>query len=186
MPTSDVYLLALHEPYTAEPHPVPIDATIIHARTLLHPAVPQPDGGRMYRCLTEFPDRTEHCLVPLSTLTFELDGGALWPEIADWERVIEAVVRISRAGACDSMPLGLPAEHSFLLGQGPGVPFTILYPDGTQRVCDPGERQQYVDEYTAHVHRWLREGPFRPGLNLVDPPRDPAVMPYRPFRPRQA
>lgn len=54
----DVYLLMLHEPYASSEHPVPINATIVHALTLLHPAVPQPDGGRMYRCLTEFPSRT--------------------------------------------------------------------------------------------------------------------------------
>jgi hypothetical protein len=83
----DVYLLMLHTPYQSREHEVPIDATIVHARTLLHPAVPQPDGGRMYRCLTEFPARTPGCLVPLSTLTFELDGGELWPQVADWERV---------------------------------------------------------------------------------------------------
>jgi hypothetical protein len=31
----------------------------------------------MYRGLTEFPSRTPGCVVPLSTLTFELDGGQL-------------------------------------------------------------------------------------------------------------
>src|SRR5260370_40912427 len=88
MSVEDVFLLMLHEPYASSEHPVPINATIVHALTLLHPAVPQPDGSRMYRCLTEFPSRTPGCLVPLSTLTFELDGGLLWPEIADWKRVV--------------------------------------------------------------------------------------------------
>jgi hypothetical protein len=41
----DVYFLALHEPYSAREHPVPINATIVHALTLLHPSLPQPDGG---------------------------------------------------------------------------------------------------------------------------------------------
>jgi hypothetical protein len=50
-------LTCTHEPYESPDHPVPINATIVHALTLLHPAVPQPDGGRMYRCLTEFPGR---------------------------------------------------------------------------------------------------------------------------------
>lgn len=96
MTVQDVYLLTLHEPYRAPNHPVPINATIVHALTLLHPVVPQPDGGRMYRCLTEFPGRTPGCLVPLSTLTFELDGGALWHRIGDWERAVEAVVHVAR------------------------------------------------------------------------------------------
>ncbi len=47
MAVQDVYLRALHEPYQDQQHPVPINATIVHALTLLHPAVPQPDGGRM-------------------------------------------------------------------------------------------------------------------------------------------
>ena len=59
-------------------------------------AVPQPDGGRMYRCLTEFPSRTPGCVVPLSTLTFELDGGRLWPQVADWEAVVAAIVNLTR------------------------------------------------------------------------------------------
>jgi hypothetical protein len=54
MRVEDVYLLALHESYTSPDHLVPIDATVVQALTLLHPAVPQPDGGRIYRCLTEF------------------------------------------------------------------------------------------------------------------------------------
>jgi hypothetical protein len=52
MTVRDVHLLALHEPYESPEHPVPINATIVHALTLLHPHLPQPDGGRMYRCLT--------------------------------------------------------------------------------------------------------------------------------------
>ena len=40
MRVEDVYLLALHERYESSEHPVPINATIVHALTLLHPAVP--------------------------------------------------------------------------------------------------------------------------------------------------
>jgi hypothetical protein len=42
MNVEDVYLLMLHEPYAASEYPVPINATIVHALTLLHPAVPSP------------------------------------------------------------------------------------------------------------------------------------------------
>jgi hypothetical protein len=38
-PVQDVHLPTLHEPYEAPEHPVPINATIVHALTLLHPAV---------------------------------------------------------------------------------------------------------------------------------------------------
>lgn len=181
MPVNSVFLLALHEPYTSEQHPVPINATIVHAKTLLHQAVPQPDGGRMYRCLTEFPGRTERSLVPMSTLSFELNGGALWPQVADWERVVDAVVRVARAGACDAMPLGLPGEQAAILGNGPGVPVTLFYTDGTQRVCDPAERQQHLDALRVHLDQFIAQGPFWPGANLVAPPDQPAVMPYQPF-----
>jgi hypothetical protein len=60
----EIYLLSVHEPYESHDHPVPINATIVHVKTLLHRQVPQPDGGRMYRCLTEFPGRSDGCIVP--------------------------------------------------------------------------------------------------------------------------
>ena len=52
-------------------------AVITHARSFLHPDLPQPDGGRVYRSLTEAPDRVPGCLVPLSELDYELCGGRL-------------------------------------------------------------------------------------------------------------
>jgi hypothetical protein len=33
MSVEDVYLLMLHEPYASSEHPVPINATIVHALT---------------------------------------------------------------------------------------------------------------------------------------------------------
>ncbi|MET7997892.1 hypothetical protein ABZU76_44115 [Amycolatopsis sp. NPDC005232] len=75
-------LLALHEPNQSQQGQM-INATVVHAKTLLHPRVPQPDDGRMYRCLTEAPGRVAGSLVPLCTLTFELAGGQLWPQVAD-------------------------------------------------------------------------------------------------------
>lgn len=178
----DVYLLALHEPYDSPQHPVPINATVVHASTLLHPAVPQPDGGRMYRCLTEFPDRTPGCVVPLSTVTFELDGGHLWPMVADWERVIDAVVHIARHRGCDAMPMGLPHVTAVLVSGGPNTVHELHHPDGSRSQVGPVERQQHLDELTGHVSRFAAEGAFWPGENLVAPPREPRVLPYKPYR----
>jgi hypothetical protein len=161
---SDVYLLALHEPYHAPEHRVPINATIVHARTLLHPLVLQPDGGRMYRCLTEFPGRTPGCLIPLSTLTFELDGGGLWPLIGDWERVVDDFLSLARNRDCDAMPLGLPQLQAALVGGGPSMV------------------HEHLNELHGHVHRFAADGPFWPGDNLVAPPREPGTMPYMPYR----
>lgn len=127
MPTPDVYLLTAFDPYTDQRHPVPINALIVHALTLLHPAVPQPDGGMIYRCLTEFPGRHPHEIVPVSTLTFEFDGGRLWSQIGDWVAVTDALVGIARAGDCDAMPLGLPEIPAFLLAMGP-LTDNVLHP----------------------------------------------------------
>jgi hypothetical protein len=135
----EVYLLTLHQPYESHDHPVPVNATIVHAKTLLHPQIPQPDGGRIYRCLTEFPGRSAGCIVPVSTLTAELNGGLLWPHVADWERVVEAVVRLSRNRSCDAMPLGLPADMAGSLSSGPDTTLTVFYPDHNDVIEPPME-----------------------------------------------
>lgn len=181
MRVEDVYLLVLHEPYESAEHPVPVNATIVHALTLLHPLVQQPDGGNIYRCLTEFPSRTPGCLVPLSTLTFELDGGQLWPQVADWEAVNDAVVRLSRAGACDAFPVGLPPVAAALLGSGPTTAVTVHRPDGTRQIVGALERQGYIDELARTVRSLAARGPFFPGNGLTAPPPQPEVMPYKPY-----
>lgn len=184
MTAPDVYLLSLHEPYRSPQHPVPINATIVHAATLLHPAVLQPDGGRIYRCLTEFPGRTPGCVVPLSTLTFELGGGALWHQVADWEQVVEAVVDLARSGRCDAMPLGLPEIAARLIAGGPNTVHELHHTDGRRSTAGPAQRQQHLDELTDHVHRAAAQARFWPGDNLVPPPREPRTMPYQPHAPR--
>ncbi len=181
MAVADVYFLVLHEPYQDQQHPVPINATIVHALTLLHSAVPQPDGGLMYRCLTEFPVRTPGCVVPLSTLTFELDGGQLWAEVGDWERVVDAVVHVARHKGCDAMPLGLPEVAGALLSQGPTTNLEVHRPDGSRELLGWEERQHQLDELTGHVRSFVEQGPFWPGDNLVPPPAKPPTMPYQPY-----
>ena len=170
MKVENVYLLVLHEPYESAEHPVPVDATIVHALTLLHQAVPQPDSGRMYRCLTEFPSRTPGCLVPLSTLTFELDGGRLWPQVADWQAVTDAVVRLSRTKACDAMPLGLPPVATALLASGPATTVTMHRPDGSRQIAGGAERQDCIDELAGAVRGYDRRRSPAEDL-LTDRPR---------------
>jgi hypothetical protein len=92
MSVEDVYLLMLHEPYASSEHPVPINATIVHALTLLHPAVPQPDGSRMYRCLTEFPSRAR-----LPGPAVHSDFRARWRPAVAGDRGLEARRRCRRA-----------------------------------------------------------------------------------------
>ncbi|MEU6325423.1 hypothetical protein [Streptomyces sp. NPDC047009] len=80
--TREVYLLFAHEAY----YPAAaqeINTSLVAAASLLHPHVRQPDGARIYDRLTH--GRRPGEIVPLSTLTHELDGGALWPQLGDWE-----------------------------------------------------------------------------------------------------
>lgn len=182
MTIEDVYLLGLHEPYESSKHPVPINATIVHARTLLHPALPQPDGARMYRCLTEFPERSEGCVVPLSTLTYELDGGQLWPEIGDWGAIIQGIVRLAQTKNCDAMPLGLPEPTAALLAMGPTSTVQVLSRDGRRSLLGARERERCLDELASYVGNVVAERPFWPGDNLVEVPEQPSAMPYRPYR----
>ncbi|MQA25513.1 MAG: hypothetical protein GEU94_08580 [Micromonosporaceae bacterium] len=172
----------MHEPYSSTRHPVPINATIVHAATLLHPALPQPDGGMIYRCLTEFPGRTLGCVVPLSTLTFKLDGGQLWPHIGDWERVVARRIAVSRKGACDAVPLGLPGGTAALLTNGPHTQITVFQQDGTAHLLGGRDRQQRLEELAASVHDFAVRAGFWPGNDLVAPPSPPARVPYQPFR----
>ena len=108
----------------------------------------------MYRCLTEFPSRTPGCLVPLSTLTFELDGGLLWPEIANWKRVVDAVVRLVQDKACDAMPLGLPSVAAASLANGPYTEVNVYRPDGKQ-VNNRHTRASTIHRRTRGLYRQL-------------------------------
>lgn len=176
--TPDVYFLALHEPYTDQQHPVPINATIVHAATLLHPALPQPDAGRIYRCLTEFPGRVAGSLVPLSTLTFELAGGALWPRIGDWEAVVDRLVGLTRAQGCDALRLGVPEVAAVLLSGGPNTRQVLQQAGGGQVILGASDRQLQLEELSGHVRAFVAQGPFWPGDGLVAPPHDPPVLPH--------
>jgi hypothetical protein len=166
----DVYLLAMHEPYEQPGAPAPFNAVIVHARTLLSPDLPQPDAGRIYRCLTEFPGRTPHCLVPLSTLNYELDDGRLWPQVAeDWSGVIDALVALTRIpGRCQSRAFAFPELEAGVLAGGPFAPVA------------PGFDHRLREELLAMLAEDLPHRPLWPGDKLIPPPADPAVLPYEP------
>ena len=169
----DVYFVTVHAWYEEPGAPGPINGLIVHALTLLHPDLPQPDAGRMYRCLTEFPGRTPGCLVSLSTLNYELDDGRLWPQVADWKPTVRALVELARMGdRCESMPLVLDPIEAALLTIGPFAP------------VPPGrgipERQQVLDMLASRLPEATGEPPLWPGDNLITAPQQPATMPYLP------
>lgn len=169
MNRTDVYLLTLHEPYTDPRHPVPINGLIVHAKTLLHAALPQPDGCNIYRCLMERPRKPDE-IVPISTLTDELDGGRLWPLVGDPQAVTDGLVALARAGRCDSMPLGLPG------------PTTALFAAVRGTRCRAHDATRSAKntlgplELTTLAEHFDRRS-FWPGDDLVTPPSDLGIPP---------
>ena len=112
---------------------MPINTTIVTARTLLHPLVLQPDGGRMPHSVTEFPRRAPGCLIPLSTLTLETDGGGLWPHIGDWQRVLmESSGTLLEIGTATRCHWVFRSCQAALLGGGPSMVHEVHDTDGTR------------------------------------------------------
>jgi hypothetical protein len=169
----DVYFLTVHAPYAEPGAPAPVNGVIVHALTLLHPDLPQPDAGRMYRCLTEFPGRAPGCLVPLSTLNYELDDGRLWPQVADWKTVVGALIELTRTpGRCESMPLALSPVEAALLATDPFAP---VPPD-----LGIPERSQLLTLLASGLPEATGAPPLWPGDNILPPPEHPATLPYQP------
>jgi hypothetical protein len=163
-------------------------AVIVHARTFLHPALPQPDAGRVYRCLTELPGRVPGCLVPLSDLDYELCGGRLWPLVGDRARILAGLTALAApSGRCDCLELPLVTWDDDLLRGGPYSHKRLLEArdeDYTNLIVTAqGTRERA--ELLAGLARTLRDAAagraWWPGDGLVRPPRDPAVMPYQPY-----
>ena len=186
----DVYFLTVREaPRRRSLTDFPLAAAVIvHARTFLHPALPQPDAGRVYRCLTEFPGRVPGCLVPLSDLDYELCDGRLWPVVGDRARILAALAALTATpGRCDSLALPLVPWDDGLLRGGPYSHTQLLEArDGDYTdliVTAEGTRERA--ELLVDLARSLRDAtaghPWWPGDGLVRPPCDPAVMPYQPY-----
>jgi hypothetical protein len=184
----DVYLLLVHEP---RPHPVlaggQANVVIVHALTLLRSDLPQPDAARVYRCLTEFPGRIPGCVVPLSTLAYELDNGRLWPRVADWKAVSEAVVSLAFTpgqGQCRSLPLHVDYPYHALLA---GGPYAVIRHDVASDSCDldgqilgTSHRHGLLNLIADRVADWSPRAEVWAGGETILPPADPAVMPYQP------
>jgi hypothetical protein len=115
--TLDVYLLFAHEPYYPGLGAQEINTTLVAAATLLHPRVRQPDGVQIHDRLTQ--GRRPGEIIPLATLTHELNGGAEWPAVGDWEDVTADLLQLARAGECDALSLGLPEIARALICTGP-------------------------------------------------------------------
>jgi hypothetical protein len=168
--TADVYLLFAHEPYYPGPAAQEINTTVVAADTLLHPHLLQPDGTRIHDLLTQ--GRRPGEIIPLATLTHELNAGADWPTVGDWERVTSGLVQLVQRQMCDALSLRLPAIARALICTGPG-------PDNQVRAFDPaaGELTVYGPDDRANVLAKVgmfltpiaTEQPFWPGDGLLPP-----------------
>ncbi|MFE9687525.1 hypothetical protein [Streptomyces sp. NPDC006285] len=164
----DVYLLFAHAPYYPGPGTREINATVVAAASLLHSQVCQPDGGKIHNLLVQ--GRRPSEIVPLSTLTHELDGGADWPTVGDWERVMTDLVQLVRSGSCDALSLGLPGIARALLCVGPHSRVRARDAATDQPVdYGPAARIAALADVSVLLERLVAKRPFWPGDNLLPP-----------------
>ncbi|WP_455362354.1 hypothetical protein [Streptomyces sp. SYSU K21746] len=168
--TADVYLLFAHEPYYPCPGTQEINTTVVTADTLLHPQVQQPDGARIHDLLTR--GRQPGEIIPLATLTHELNGGADWPTVGDFERVTTDLVRLVQTQMCDALSLGLPEIARALICTGPGPDKEVRAFDAAAGECivyGPDDRAKVLAEVCMLLTGIATEQPFWPGDELLPP-----------------
>ncbi|MWA07668.1 hypothetical protein [Streptomyces sp. BA2] len=163
----EIYFLFAHEPYFP-PHGLrEVNGTIVAAATLLHPHVRQPDGARMHRLLHNG-QRTDGEIVPLATLTHELDGGDRWSETAHWEGVISDLLTLARFGSCDSLGLALPALERALMCSGPNTRVINYNPaTGQRETHGPQQRAAVLATLTKNLHTTQDGRELWPGAGLL-------------------
>ncbi|MGW7410476.1 hypothetical protein ACWGI9_43595 [Streptomyces sp. NPDC054833] len=171
--TSGVYLLFAHEPYYPGPGTREINTTVVAADTLLHPRVRQSDGTRIHDLLT----RGRHAgeIIPLATLTHELNGGADWPTLGDWERVTVDLVHLVQTQRCDALSLGLPEVARALICTGPESQVRAFdAAAGEFTVYGPDDRTKALTEVGMFLTGLAADKPFWPGDGLLAPLRQSA------------
>ncbi|MER6370130.1 hypothetical protein ABT255_17415 [Streptomyces mirabilis] len=166
-PTGEVYLLFAHEAY----YPAAaqeINTSLVAAASLLHPRVRQPDGARIYDLLTR--GRRPGEIVPLATLTHELDGGTRWPEVGDWEAVTADLLQLIRDRECDALSLGLPDIARALVCSGPHSEVRVYdSAAGRHQAYGPAERIEVLVEVGRQL-AWAEAGcALWPGDGLLVP-----------------
>lgn len=166
--TSDNYLLFAHEPYYPGPGTQEINTTMVAADTLLHPRILQPDGSRIHDLLTQ--GRQPREIIPLATLSHELNGGADWPAVGDWERVTVDLVHLVQTQRCDALSLGLPEVARALICTGPDSQVRAFdAAAGECTVYGPEDRTKVLTEVGIFLTAIATEQPFWPGDGLLPP-----------------
>ncbi len=125
----DVYLLFAHEPYYPGPGTQEINTTVVAAGSLRHPQVRQPDGVRIHDLLIQ--GRQPGEIIPLATLTHELNGGADWPKIGDWEGVPPTWCSSSMQGGATPSASACPRWRAPSCARGHTVRFVRMTPQPT-------------------------------------------------------
>ncbi|MFF8679356.1 hypothetical protein ACF07F_15745 [Streptomyces sp. NPDC015237] len=162
--TGGVYLLFAHEPYYPGPGALEINTSVVAADSLLHPHVRQPDGVRIHDLLTA--GRQPGEIIPLATLTHELNGGADWPSVADGEGVTLDLLELVHTGRCDALRLGLSELARALLCTGHGL-VRVLDDDRRCRHLRLCKRAAVLDDIGALLAAVTTEQPFWPGDSLL-------------------
>ncbi|MFF3350537.1 hypothetical protein [Streptomyces sp. NPDC002779] len=167
--TADVYLLFAHEPYYPDSAAGEINTTVVAADSLLHPRVRQPDGARIHASLTQ--GRRPGEIVPLSTLTHELDAGARWHEVGDWEGITEDLLQLIRDQDCDALSMGLPLIARALLCAGPNSQVVRAHVGDTSRLTayGPDDRGTVLAEIDKVLTPLVAERALWPGNDLIPP-----------------
>ncbi|MDQ0605764.1 hypothetical protein QF037_010197 [Streptomyces canus] len=164
---TDTYLLFAHEAYYPDSGTQEINTTVVAADSLLHPQVRQPDGARIHDRLTR--GRQPGEIIPLSTLTHELNGGTGWPAVGDWETVTTDLVQLVRTGECDALSLGLPEIGRALVCVGPTSQVRVFDAAGQVITYGPQERAAVLAEVDRFLTSLITERPFWPGEGLLSP-----------------
>ncbi|MFF7889277.1 hypothetical protein ACH40F_51835 [Streptomyces sp. NPDC020794] len=166
--TAGVYLLFAHEPYYPGPGAQEINTTLVAAATLLHPRVRQPDGAQIHDRLTQ--GRQPGEIIPLATLTHELNGGADWPTVGDWESVTTDLLQLVREGECDALSLGLPEIARALICTGPHSHVRAYDAAADQFIAyGPTERAAVLAEVDMFFACLVAEQALWPGDGLLPP-----------------
>ncbi|MDH6604399.1 hypothetical protein M2164_000032 [Streptomyces sp. SAI-208] len=168
IPTTGTYLLFAHEPYYPDFRTQEVNATVVSAASLLHPQVRQPDGARIHDRLTQ--GRRQGEIIPLSTLTHELGGGADWPAVGDWEKVITDLVQLVHARECDALSLGLHEIARALITVGPHSYVRAFDTAANEFIAyGPKDRAAVLAEVDRFLAVLIAQRDFWPGDGLLPP-----------------
>jgi hypothetical protein len=102
--------------------------------------------------------------VPLATLTHELDGGTLWPQVGDWAAVTADLLHLIHDRGCDALGLGLPLIARALVCSGPRSEVRAYDPTAEDyQVFGPADRIEVLVEIGKQLARTESGRPLWPG-----------------------